>query len=119
METGLDRFINFDKGDFIGREAALAERDNPPNRRLVALVVEAGDADVWADEPIWKDDAVVGLVTSGGYAHYVGKSVALGFVPVEMIAPGAAFEIEILGELRPAILITEPLFDPKGERLRG
>jgi dimethylglycine dehydrogenase len=118
-ETGLDRFINFDKGDFIGRDPALAERDNPPNRRLVTLVVEAEDADVWADEPIWKDGEVVGFVTSGGYAHYAGKSVALGFVPVEMIAPGAAFEIEILGDLRPAVLITEPLFDPKGERLRG
>jgi len=118
-ETGLDRFVNFDKGDFIGRAAALAEQDNPPARRLVALVVEAEDADVWADEPIWKDGQVVGMVTSGGYAHHMGKSVALGFVPVAMIAPGAAFEIEILGDLRPAALITEPLFDPKGERLRG
>jgi dimethylglycine dehydrogenase len=118
-ETGLERFVNFNKGDFIGREAALAERENPPARRLVTLVVEAGDADVWADEPIWNKGAVVGMVTSGGYAHFVEKSVALGFVPVEMIADGAAFEIEILGEMRPATLITEPLFDPKGERLRG
>ncbi|MFP6698636.1 MAG: FAD-dependent oxidoreductase [Alphaproteobacteria bacterium] len=118
-ETGLDRFVNFDKGDFIGREAALAARDSPPARRLVTMVVAAEDADVWADEPIWKDGAVVGFVTSGGYAHYVYKSVAIGFVPVDMIAPGAAFEIEILGEMRPATLITEPLFDPKGERLRG
>ena len=118
-ETGLDRFVKFDKGDFIGRDAALAARARPPARRLVTLVVAADDADVWADEPIWKDGAVVGLVTSGGYAHYVGKSVALGFVPVEMIAPGATFEIEILGEMRGASLITEPLFDPSGERLRG
>ncbi len=118
-ETGLDRFVNFDKGDFIGQEAALAARDSPPARRLVTMVVAAEDADVWADEPIWKDGAVVGFVTSGGYAHYVYKSVAIGFVPVDMIAPGAAFEIEILGEMRAATLITEPLFDPKGERLRG
>ncbi|MBT3781964.1 MAG: hypothetical protein HOF91_18240, partial [Rhodospirillaceae bacterium] len=79
----------------------------------------AGDADVWADEPIWNEGTVVGMVTSGGYAHFAEKSVAIGFVPTEMIAPGAAFEIEILGEMRPATLITEPLFDPKGERLRG
>ena len=72
-----------------------------------------------SDEPIWKDGAVVGFVTSGGYAHYVEKSVALGFVPTGMIADGASFEIEILGEMRPAALITEPLFDPKGERMRG
>ncbi len=118
-ETGLDRFVNFDKGDFIGREAALAARQTPPGRRLVTLVVEADDADVWADEPIWRDGEVVGFVTSGGYAHFADKSVALGFVPVPMIAPGAAFEIEILGDMRPATLITEPLFDPKGERMRG
>ncbi|MDP6565350.1 MAG: FAD-dependent oxidoreductase [Alphaproteobacteria bacterium] len=117
-ETGLDRFVNFDKGDFIGREAALAAAETT-TRRLVTLVVDAGDADVWADEPIWKDGQVVGFVTSGGYAHFAGKSVAIGFVPVEMIAEGAAFEIEILGEMRPATLITAPLFDPKGARMRG
>ena len=115
-ETGLDRFISFAKNDFIGRDAAVAERDNPPKRRLV---VDADDADVWADEPIWKDDAVVGFVTSGGYAHYVEKSVALGLIPRELARDDNAFEIEILGNRRPARLIGEPLLDPKGERMRG
>ena len=66
-----------------------------------------------------RDGEVVGFVTSGGYAHYVGKSVAFGFVPTGMIAEGANFEIEILGDLRPARLFVEPLFDPRGERMRG
>ncbi len=118
-ETGLDFFIDFDKGDFIGRRAALAERDNPPDRHLATMVVDADDADVWGDEPIWKDGRVVGFVTSGGYAHYVEKSVAIGFLPVPMIAEGAEFEIEILGRMRPARLIGEPLFDPEGTRMRG
>jgi dimethylglycine dehydrogenase len=118
-ETGLERFVSFKKNDFIGRDAALAEKEAGPKRRLSTFVVEAADADVWADEPIWKDGAVVGFVTSGGYAHYVGESVALGFAPTEMVEAGAQFEIEILGELRPARLITEPLFDPQGERMRG
>jgi dimethylglycine dehydrogenase len=118
-ETGLDRFVSFKKNDFIGRDAALEARDTPPPRRLATLVVDAADADVWADEPIWRDGQVVGFVTSGGYAHAAEKSVALGFVPSEMIQDGAEFEIEILGHLRPASLITEPLFDPKGERMRG
>lgn len=118
-ETGLEMFINFDKGDFIGRAAALAERENPPTRHLVTLVVDADTADVWGDEPIWKDGEVIGSVTSGGYAHFAEKSVAIGFVPTEMIADGAEFEIEILGDLRPARLISEPLFDPKGTRMRG
>ncbi|MEE9479832.1 MAG: FAD-dependent oxidoreductase [Kiloniellales bacterium] len=118
-ETGLDRFVSFKKNDFIGRDAALAEKENPPTRRLCTFVVDAADADVWADEPIWKDGELVGFVTSGGYAHYVEKSVALGFVPPGMIEDGAAFEIEILGDMRVASLITEPLFDPQGERMRG
>ena len=118
-ETGLDRFVCFDKDAFIGRDAALRERDEGPKRRLVTLVVDAADADVWADEPIWKDGEVVGFVTSGGYAHYVRKSVALGFVPTAMAEDGARFEIEILGERREATLVAEPLFDPRGERMRG
>jgi len=118
-ETGLDRFISFAKNDFIGRDAAMAERDEPPQRILCTFVVEADDADVWADEPIWKDDEVVGFVTSGGYAHFVEKSVALGLIPRAMASQGAAFEIEILGIRRPARLITEALLDPAGARMRG
>jgi dimethylglycine dehydrogenase len=93
--------------------------NNPPARRLCHFIVDAADADVVAWEPIWKDGAVVGYVTSGGYAHFAGKSVAFGFVPIEMIEVGAEFQIEILGDLRKATLFTEPLFDPRAERMRG
>jgi dimethylglycine dehydrogenase len=82
-------------------------------------VVDADDADVWADEPIWKDGEVVGFVTSGGYAHFVDESVALGLVPRELASENAAFEIEILGNRRPARLITKALLDPQGTRMRG
>jgi len=118
-ETGLDRFVAFDKNDFIGRDAAQLARENPPPRRLCTFVVDALDADVWADEPIWKDGKVVGFVTSGGYAHFVEKSVAIGFLPSETIADGTEVEIEILGDLRPAKVVMAPLFDPKAERMRG
>jgi dimethylglycine dehydrogenase len=118
-ETGLARFIHFARNDFIGRDAAMAERDNPPERTLCTFVVEADDADVWADEPIWNDDEVVGFVTSGGYAHFVEKSVALGLIPKAIANQDAAFEIEILGSRRPARLITEALLDPPGARMRG
>jgi dimethylglycine dehydrogenase len=118
-ETGLERFVSFQKEDFIGREAAQRERDNPPARQLTTFVVEADDADVWGDEPIYRDGKIVGYVTSGGYAHYVRKSVALGFVPREMVEDGAGFEIEILGDRRPATQTTVPLYDPDGTRMRG
>lgn len=118
-ETGLDRFIHFANNDFIGYDAAVAERDTPPERALCTFVVDADDADVWADEPIWKDDAVVGFVTSGGYAHFVDKSVALGLIPRGLADADAAFEIEILGDRRPARLVTEALLDVEGARMRG
>jgi dimethylglycine dehydrogenase len=82
-------------------------------------MVDAIDADVVADEPIWKDGNVVGFVTSGGYAHFSKQSVALGFVPTDMITEGAAFEIEILGEMCSARLFSDPLFDPQSRRMQG
>ncbi len=119
-ETGMDRFVSYNKpADFIGKAAALAEKAEGPKRRLCSFVVEAVDADTWGDEPIWHEGKVVGFVTSGGYAHHARKSVALGFLPVELVDEGREVEIEILGEFREARLITEALFDPKAERMRG
>ncbi|NRB00479.1 MAG: aminomethyl transferase family protein, partial [Rhodobacteraceae bacterium] len=118
-ETGLDRFISFKKNtDFIGRAAAEAERATPPARKLCPFVVDAGDADVIAYEPIWLDGKVVGFCTSGGYAHHAEKSVAQGFVPTERATDGLEVEIEILGEMRKATLTTTPLFDADGARMR-
>jgi dimethylglycine dehydrogenase len=111
-ETGLDRFIAWKKStDFIGRAAVEAERVTPPERRLVTLVVEAEDADVVAYEPIWLEGAVVGFCTSGGYSHWTGQSVAMGFLPADRIADGLEVEIEILGQMRPARVILAPLWD--------
>ena len=119
-ETGLDRFISFKKPvDFIGRAAAEAERDAGVSRKLCAFEVDADDADVVAYEPIWLEGDVVGFCTSGGYSHFAQKSIALGFVPVERAREGLTVEIEILGKKHAARLITEPLFDADGARMRG
>jgi dimethylglycine dehydrogenase len=119
-ETGLDRFVSYNKpADFIGKAAACKEKAEGPAKRICTFVVEASDADVWADEPIWHDGKVIGFVTSGGYAHYVEKSVALGFLPSNMADEGQEVEIEILGDMRPARVIGEPLFDPEAKRMRG
>ena len=118
-ETGMDRFVSYNKPvDFIGKAAAVAEKAAGPARTLCAFAVDAVDADVVADEPIFDGEAVIGFVTSGGYAHYSQQSVALGFVPTDRAVEGAAFTIEILGERRPARIITTPLVDPDGARMR-
>ena len=119
-ETGLDRFIQFSKNsDFIGKAPAMDEHATGPARRLVSFRVDAADADVHGYEPIWLDGNVVGFCTSGGFAHHTGTSIALGFLPSDRVADCPAVEIEILGEMRPAQMITEPLFDPDGSRMRG
>ncbi|MGC1497996.1 MAG: FAD-dependent oxidoreductase [Sulfitobacter sp.] len=119
-KTGLDRFISFKKNTpFIGRELAEAERATPPSRKLVAFEVDALDADVQGYEPIWLDGAVVGFCTSGGYSHHAAKSIAMGFVPRERATDGLTVEIEILGKMRSATIISTPLFDPDGDRMRG
>ena len=119
-ETGLDRFISFKRNvDFIGRAAAEAERTTPPARQLVAFEVDANDADVVAYEPVFIDGAVQGFCTSGGYSHYAQKSIALALIPRENAVAGQKAQIEILGKLCNATLLTEPLFDADGGRMRG
>ncbi|WP_424970163.1 GcvT family protein [Dinoroseobacter sp. S76] len=119
-ETGLDRFISFKKGaEFIGRAAAEAERAAGPARKLCAFAVNTADADVVAYEPISIAGDVVGFCTSGGYAHHSQTSIALGFLPTDRIAADVEASIEILGTHCPAKLLTTPLFDPDGARMRG
>lgn len=121
FEAGMGRFVKLSKNDFIGRDAAREEKEAGPKRRLAFFTVAAGDADCLGDEPIWHDGAVVGWVTSGGYAHHSGASVAQGYVP-SALADGAAsdaFEIEILGERHRATRLDAPLFDPEAARMRG
>ncbi|MCY4273837.1 MAG: FAD-dependent oxidoreductase [Gammaproteobacteria bacterium] len=120
METGLNRFIDYKRDiDFIGKQAALHERDNPPDRKLCTLIVDTEDTDAVGDEPIFFHDDVVGFVTSGGYAHFCQKSVAIGFLPTGLIDSENHFAIELLGKKCPAVIQTPALFDPVGSRMRG
>jgi dimethylglycine dehydrogenase len=119
IEAGLTRFVNAGKSDFVGRDAYLRDRESGGVRRLVTFVVDAADADANGDEPVWHDGKVVGWITSGGYGHCVGKSIALGYVPKELATADSGFEIEILGERRGAKLQTRALYDPAGANMRS
>ncbi|MDE2137588.1 MAG: aminomethyltransferase family protein, partial [Gammaproteobacteria bacterium] len=118
-EAGLGRFVDFRKDDFIGRAAALEEKESGGKLRLVLFAVEARDADAIGDEPIWHDGRVIGWVTSGAYGHSVQRSLALGYVPKEYAGLDAGFEIEILGERCRARPLAGAPFDPEGARLRA
>ncbi len=120
LEAGLERFVALTKeADFIGKVAAAKETETGGKLRLRAFVVEAQDADPMGDEPIWHQGEVKGWVTSGGYAHASGVSMAMGYVPKEVADEIGGWEIELLGLRLPARLQAMPLFDPQGERMRG
>src|SRR5215471_4569952 len=110
FEAALERFVDLSKDEFIGREAALREKTNGGALRRVTFVVTAADADVLGDEPIWHRGQVIGWITSGGYGHFVERSLAQGYVPKELASETrkGAFEIEIIGERRKATVVTAP-----------
>lgn len=156
----MGRFIKLSKNDFIGREAAAKEQADGPNLMRTSFLVDALDADVMGDEPVWArvadtdygtveaphgygaprfdtdgteipkpeggtlrdgDWRVVGWITSGGYAHTIGSSMAQGYIPAALAKSGdtGMFEIEILGVRRPARIALEAPFDPMGTKMRG
>ncbi|MDA8584766.1 FAD-dependent oxidoreductase [Rhodobacteraceae bacterium] len=118
-ETGLDRFVSFTKDTkFIGRTAAELEKATGPKRLLCVFEVDAKDADVVAWEPIWLAGDVVGFCTSGGFSHWMDKSIAFGMVNADVVDQASKVKIEILGEMRDATRLLKSPFDPNASRLR-
>jgi dimethylglycine dehydrogenase len=117
--AGLDRFIAFDKGEFIGRAAALKERQRGPAQRLVLLAVASPDADVAGFEPVRAGGSVVGFVTSGAYGHHVRQSLALAYVDAAVALRPAPLTVDVVGAPCPAQILAGPPYDPRGLRLRG
>ena len=118
--TGMDRWIAWDKGDFTGRAAALAERDgNGPGKVLATLEVDADGADASGYEPVWAAGKRVGFVTSGGYGHTIGKSLALALIDPALAAPGTELGVHVVGVERAARVVAPSPYDPGGARMRG
>lgn len=118
--TGMDRWIDWQKPDFIGRQAAESERDGGgPDQVLVTLEIEADDADASGYEPIWSGGQRVGFVTSGGYGHMTGKSLAMALVNRDQAAEGTALSVHVVGVERPASVIAASPYDPSGKAMRA
>jgi dimethylglycine dehydrogenase len=117
---GFDRFIDYEKADFVGREAALADRDAEHEHRLVGLEIDAGDADAGGYEPVWCKDELAGFITSGAYGHTVEKSLALAYVKTPFIdSSNGDLSVHVLDERRPAVMISGAAYDPSGSRMRS
>ncbi len=120
LMANLDRFVDFQKPDFKGRIALIAERDRTPRERFVPLILdEAADCDAPSCAPVYLGAEMVGLVTSGGYGHATAKSIALAYVRSDLAKVGQRLEIEVLGARRSASIVAEPIYDPSNSRLRG
>jgi dimethylglycine dehydrogenase len=119
LEAGLERFVAFDKGDFVGRDALLRQRREGVPKRLATLEVDALDADCWGNEAVWAGDRIAGITTSGGYAHWLGRSLAVAYVDAELATPGTPLAVEVLGDRRRAVVLAEPPFDPRDLRPRS
>jgi 4-methylaminobutanoate oxidase (formaldehyde-forming) len=117
FEAGLGFAVKLDKGEFIGREALLARTE--PERRLACLVLEDPRAVALGSEPVRVQGEIVGRVTSGGYGYTVERSIAYAYLPTAAAAVGTGVEVEIFGEWIAGSVVGEPLFDPKGERIRA
>jgi dimethylglycine dehydrogenase len=118
--TRLDRWISWEKGEFVGRKAAQAEREGlAPERTLVTLEIDAADADAAGYEPVWCGGEIVGFVTSGGYGHTVRKSLAMALVAPDVAKIGRALAVHVVGVERGAKVIPNSPHDPQGARMRA
>ena len=115
IEAGMDRFIQFKKDDFVGKQATL---DAPDRFRIVYGEVAASNVDVRGGEPCMVGDACIGLTTSGGYGHRTGKSLFFACVPNDHAAPGAQFSVQLQGELRAATVLEHPAYDPDNAKMK-
>jgi len=118
LESGIGRFIDFDKGEFSGRDALMTQESRGLRRRVVTLRIKSGTGRVAASEGVYRGGQLVGRVTSGTYSHHFGHDIALALLKVEEASEGADLEVPVLGQRRATEVIPESPYDPKNLRLR-
>lgn len=119
VEAGLDRFIDLDKPEFVGRRALLEQIENGPRRRFATLTVDCDVAPAHEGDPVYRGERLIGSVTSGGYGYRVGKNIALAYLEPGNAEVGTPLEVELLGLRCPAAVTAPCLYDPRNRRLRS
>ena len=114
-ESGLDIYIDWNK-DFIGKESTKKDKSK---LKLTPLIIETNDIDVTNNEAVVKNGKSIGYITSGGFAHYVNKSIAYSYLDEEILKTNEKFQVEINGEFYNCSIIKEPLYDPSGIKMRS
>jgi 4-methylaminobutanoate oxidase (formaldehyde-forming) len=118
-EAGMGFAVKLDKGDFLGRDALVKQKAVGIQRKLGCLTLADKTAIAIGNEAVRSGEQVVGWITSGGYGYSVGKSIAYAYLPMEFAKIGTKLDIEYFGERIDAVVEREPLWDPKGERVKA
>ena len=120
VEARLGRFVDYDK-DFLGKQATVARRDQaePLDMVLVYAELDASDADCLGNEPAYDGERIMGVTTSGAWAHSVDRSILFAYVDPRFESPGSTFQVGVMGERREAAVLAEPVWDPQNLRIRG
>ncbi|MEN6393175.1 MAG: aminomethyltransferase family protein, partial [Anaerolineaceae bacterium] len=120
FEAGLGFAVKLDKGDFIGKDVLVKQKKEGLKQKLVCMVLDDSRYIVLGKEPVWAShDKIIGWVAAGGYGYSVAKSIAYAYLPVEFTPIGTRLEVELFGERIGAEVVKEPLWDPKGERIKA
>ena len=117
-EAGIGFAVKTRKGDFIGRDVLRRVRADGVQRRLCAMTFDDPDAIVVGKEPILHGDDTLGYVTSANYGHSIGRGIVYGYLPTAYAKPGTSVDVLYFGERLRATVTREPLYDPRGEKMR-
>ncbi|MCV2872500.1 FAD-dependent oxidoreductase [Defluviimonas sp. WL0050] len=119
FETGLHRFVDLSKPDFIGKAALGRRKAEGTRRQLVSLVLDCTHAPAHGGDSVVMEGSVVGTVTSAGWGHRVGRNIAYAFVDPGFAAEGTSLTVEVIGEPVPAVVIDAALYDPQNLLVRA
>jgi glycine cleavage system aminomethyltransferase T len=119
FEAGIGFAVRMAKPDFQGKPALQAILERGGARRLSCMTLDDPAVVAMGKEPIWADGRVVAYVTSASYGYSIGRGIVYGYLPVDLAIEGTPVEVEYFGDRFAATVATEPLWDPKGERLKA
>ena len=118
VEADMYRFFNLDKkNNFIGAKALKEKLEKGIKIKIVYLEINVDDADAMGNEPVFYQNKIVGIVTSGGFGFRVNKSLAFAYVESNLAEVGREFDIQIQGQKRKAIVLQDMAYDPDNKRL--
>ena len=120
IEAGMDRFFNLNKkSNFIGSQILRNKLQSGVDIKIVYLEINVDDADTRGNEPVYHNNKIVGVITSGGYGFRINKSLAFAYVQAELAKDETELFVEIQGQKRKAKILNEPAYDPQNKKLKS